>query len=82
MLADPMTKGRMRFMMEEFLRNPSWKIVDDPKFESYKKRCSKGNDAFERQAEEVLLDAVDVWTESEEEDEDASSFIDLRAADV
>ena len=40
------------------------------------------NDAFERQAEEVLLDAVDVWTESEEDDEDPSSFIDLRAADV
>ena len=76
MLADPMTKGRMGFMMEEFLANPSWKIVDDPKFESYKKRCSKGNDAFEKKPEQVDLDAVDAETESEDEDE---SYIDLRA---
>jgi hypothetical protein len=65
----------MGFMMEEFLRNPRWKIVDDPKFESFKKRCSKGDDAFDRQETDIDLDAVDAYTESEDSD---MSFQDLR----
>ena len=47
MLADSMTKGKMRHLVEEFLRNPSWKLVDDPKFESWKKRQQKGKNAFQ-----------------------------------
>ena len=47
MLADPMTKGKMRHMMERFLKNPVWKIVDDPEFESFKKRTLKGQDALD-----------------------------------
>jgi hypothetical protein len=48
MLADPMTKGKMRYLLEEFLRNPRWKIVDDPKFESFRKRKLDGGDAFDK----------------------------------
>jgi hypothetical protein len=48
MLADPMTKGKMRYLLEEFLRVPQWKLVDDEKFESFKKRKLKGKDAFEK----------------------------------
>ena len=48
MLADPMTKGKMRYLLEEFLRNPKWKIVDDPKFESFRKRKLDGGDAFDK----------------------------------
>ena len=36
-------------MLEDFLRHPQWKIVDDEKFQSYKKRVKDGNDAFEKQ---------------------------------
>ena len=48
MLADPMTKGKMRYLLEEFLRNPQWKLVDDPKFESFRKRKLDGGDAFDK----------------------------------
>ena len=51
MLADPMTKGKMRYLLEEFLRVPQWKLVDDEKFESFKKRKLKGKDAFEKVTE-------------------------------
>ncbi len=47
MLADPMTKGKMRHMMERFLKNPPWTIVDDPEFESFKKRTVKWQDALD-----------------------------------
>ena len=47
MLADPMTKGKMRHMMERFLKDPQWKIVEDPAFESFKKRVLKGQDALD-----------------------------------
>jgi hypothetical protein len=47
MLADPMTKGKMRHMMERFLKDPQWKIVEDPEFESFKKRVLKGQDALD-----------------------------------
>jgi hypothetical protein len=47
MLADPMTKGKMRHMMEKFLKDPQWKIVDDPQFESFKRRVLKGQDALD-----------------------------------
>jgi len=50
MLADGMTKGQMRHMIEEFLRNPCWKLVDDEKFQSFKKRKADGSDAFDKQA--------------------------------
>jgi hypothetical protein len=39
----------MRYVLEDFLRHPQWKIVDDEKFQSYKKRVKDGNDAFEKQ---------------------------------
>ena len=48
MLADPMTKGKMRYLLEEFLRDPRWKLVDDPKFESFRKRKLDGGDAFDK----------------------------------
>jgi hypothetical protein len=51
MLADAMTKGRMRYLMEEFLRNPSWKLVEDERFESFKKRQKGGRNAFDPQRE-------------------------------
>ena len=60
MLADGMTKGKMRYMIEEFLRNPSWKLVDDEKFQSFKKRKADGSDAFDKQE-----DAAALATESE-----------------
>ena len=47
MLADPMTKGKMRHIMERFLKDPQWKIVEDPTFESFKKRVLKGQDALD-----------------------------------
>ena len=47
MFADPMTKGKMRHMMERFLQNPVRKIVDDPELESFKKRTLKGQDALD-----------------------------------
>jgi len=47
MLADPMTKGKMRHIMERFLKDPQWKIVEDPSFESFKKRVLKGQDALD-----------------------------------
>ena len=50
MLADPMTKGKMRYLLEEFLRHPQWKLVDDPKFESFRKRKLDGGTAFEKKA--------------------------------
>jgi hypothetical protein len=53
MLADAMTKGRMRHLMENFLRNPKWKLVEDPEFESFKKRVNKGNDAFDKKDDEA-----------------------------
>ena len=49
MLADAMTKGRMRYMLEEFLKNPSWKLVEDEMFQSFKKRKADGSDAFDKQ---------------------------------
>ena len=50
MLADGMTKGKMRYMIEECLRDPCWKLVDDEKFQSFKKRKADGSDAFDKQA--------------------------------
>ena len=50
MLADGMTTGKMRYMVEEFLRNPSWKIVDDERFQSFEKHKADGSDAFDKQA--------------------------------
>jgi hypothetical protein len=47
MLADPMTKGKMRHMMEKFLKDPQWKIIEDPQFESFKKRTLKGQSALD-----------------------------------
>ena len=41
-LADGMARGKMRHMIEEFLRNPCWKLVDDEKFQSFKKRKADG----------------------------------------
>jgi hypothetical protein len=64
MLADGMTKGKMRHMLEEFLRNPSWKLVDDEKFQSFKKRKADGSDAFDKQAGAAM------YTDSEEETSD------------
>jgi hypothetical protein len=64
MLADGMTKGKMRHMLEEFLRNPSWKLVDDEKFQSFKKRKADGSDAFDKQAGAAM------YTDSEDETSD------------
>ena len=61
MLADPMTKGKMRHLLEEFLRVPQWKLVDDEKFESFKKRKLNDKDAFE----EVTNDDPEVDDTSE-----------------
>ena len=68
MLADGMTKGKMRHMIEEFLRNPSWKLVDDEKFQSFKKRKADGSDAFDKQE-----DAAGLATESEGSQSGSSS---------
>jgi len=47
MLADAMTKGKARYILEEFLRTGVWKIVEDDKFTSLKKRTADGKDPFE-----------------------------------
>ena len=52
MLADPMTKAKMRYMLEEFLRKPQWKLVDDQKFESFRKRKANGGNAFEKKPQD------------------------------
>ena len=43
-----MTKGKMRYLLEEFLRDPRWKLIDDPKFESFRKRKLDGGTALEK----------------------------------
>ncbi len=50
--------------MEMFLREPSWKLVQDEKFESYKKRKAKGGDAFDK-VEHYNLSDSDPETETE-----------------
>jgi len=64
MLADAMTKSKARHIMEMFLREPSWKLVQDEKFESYKKRKAKGGDAFDK-VEHYNLSDSDPETETE-----------------
>ena len=44
----------MRHLMENFLRNPKWKLVEDPEFESFKKRVRKGSDAFDKKDDEAM----------------------------
>ena len=73
MLADPMTKGKARHIMEEFLRNPVWKLVEDQKFTSFKKRKAAGGDGFE-QPEKLPkhdLENIEAEAESSEDDSDA-----------
>ena len=64
MLADAMTKSKARHIMEMFLREPSWKLAQDEKFESYKKRKAKGGDAFDK-VEHYNLSDSDPETETE-----------------
>lgn len=47
MLADPMTKGKMRHTPERLLKNPSWKIVDGSELEGFKKCTLKGQGALD-----------------------------------
>ena len=47
MLADSMTRSKARYILESFLRTGVWKLVDDDKFTSLKKRTAGGKDPFE-----------------------------------
>ena len=42
----------MRYVLEEFLRKPQWKLVDDQKFESFRKRKANGGNAFDKKPQD------------------------------
>ncbi len=53
MLADGMTKPQMRDLLQEFLRNPVWKLDEADKLVSLENRKKAGADAFEDAGDET-----------------------------